>query len=85
MKKIEVKPVAKVGAKDIIYDIGPETMKLYAKYIKEGKTIAWNGPMGLFEHPRLRQGTLFIGRAIAARTKGRGALVLQVVVKPLKL
>jgi phosphoglycerate kinase len=69
--KIGLKSATKVAAKDYIYDIGPETMKLYAKFLRSAKTVFWNGPMGLLEQPQLRQGTLFIGRAIAQHTKGK--------------
>ncbi|MEI6378987.1 MAG: phosphoglycerate kinase [Candidatus Falkowbacteria bacterium] len=70
-KEITVKKAGQVGAKEYIYDIGPETMKLYARFLRSAKTIFWNGPVGLFEQPRLRQGTLFIGRTIAQHAKGR--------------
>jgi len=48
-----------------IFDIGPRTKKLFARYIKEAKTIIWNGPMGVYEDKRFAQGTDFILRAIA--------------------
>lgn len=32
-----------------IVDIGPESMKLVAPYIRDAQTILWNGPMGLYE------------------------------------
>ena len=70
-KEIAVRKAGQVGAKEYVYDIGPETMKLYAKFLRAAKTIVWNGPVGMFEQPRLRQGTLFIGRAIAQHTKGK--------------
>ena len=46
-------------------DIGPETAKLYAEVIKNAKTIVWNGPMGVFEHPPMDQGTKAVAQAIA--------------------
>ena len=30
-------------------DIGPKTIKMFAKELKGAKTVVWNGPMGVFE------------------------------------
>ena len=38
-------------------DIGPETIKRYAGYIKRARTIVWNGPLGKFEQSRFVKGT----------------------------
>jgi len=48
-----------------ILDIGPETVKAYAKVIHGAGTIVWNGPMGVFEFPRFAEGTFGIARAVA--------------------
>ena len=46
-------------------DIGPKTMELYASVIKSGKTVIWNGPMGVFENPTLAKGTISVAKAMA--------------------
>ena len=46
-------------------DIGPRTVKLYAKEIANAKTVVWNGPMGVFENPILAEGTKAIAQAMA--------------------
>ena len=46
-------------------DIGKKTMKLYAKEIKNARTIIWNGPMGVFEFKKFSKGTLAVAKAIA--------------------
>ena len=46
-------------------DIGPKTMELYASVIKSGKTVIWNGPMGVFENPTLAKGTIAVAKAMA--------------------
>ena len=46
-------------------DIGPKTVKLYAKEIANAKTVVWNGPMGVFENPVLAEGTKAVAQAMA--------------------
>ena len=46
-------------------DIGPKTAALYAKAVKEAKTVVWNGPMGVFENPKLNKGTIEVAKAMA--------------------
>jgi len=42
---------------DIGLDIGPETIKLFEKYLENSKTIFWNGPMGYYENENYQKGT----------------------------
>jgi phosphoglycerate kinase len=46
-------------------DIGPKTIELYARMIKDAKTVVWNGPMGVFEIPDFAKGTNAIADAVA--------------------
>jgi len=39
-----------------VYDIGPETIKIFKEIINEAKTIFWNGPVGMFEDKRFTEG-----------------------------
>ncbi len=48
-----------------ILDIGPKSVELFKMYLNDAKTIAWNGPLGVFEFPRFAQGTIAIARALA--------------------
>jgi len=59
-----------VKTNEYIVDIGPDTVRLYASYVKEAKTIAWNGPMGIFEVRKFSHGTVSLGRFIASRSSG---------------
>ena len=47
-------------------DIGPEAAKIYAQAIAEGKTVFWNGPMGVFEMDAFAVGTKDVALAVAA-------------------
>ena len=47
-------------------DIGPKTREAFAKILARAGTIVWNGPMGVFEQPPFREGTVAVARAIAA-------------------
>lgn len=46
-------------------DIGPRSVELFRKRIREAKTIVWNGPMGVYETPPFDRGTLAIAQAVA--------------------
>ncbi|MGW7346692.1 phosphoglycerate kinase [Streptomyces sp. NPDC054854] len=45
-------------------DIGPKTRELYASKIADAKTVFWNGPVGVFEHPAYAGGTTAIAQAL---------------------
>ncbi|MCQ2416605.1 MAG: phosphoglycerate kinase [Oscillospiraceae bacterium] len=47
-------------------DIGPKTAELFAAEAKAAKTVVWNGPMGVFENPTLKKGTVAVCEALAA-------------------
>ena len=50
---------------EAIFDIGVKTIDLYAKEIRDAKTIFANGPAGVFEDPRFAMGTEDLINAIA--------------------
>ncbi len=56
---------------EAIYDIGPQTVLLYARYIKQAKTLLWNGAMGYIEQEPYTMGTDAIARLVGSRSKGR--------------
>ncbi len=47
------------------FDIGPKTIEKFGKYIKEARTIFWNGPLGLFEVDLFARGTVEIAKRVA--------------------
>jgi phosphoglycerate kinase len=64
-----------IPASEAMLDIGPETAASYARAILAAKTVLWNGPMGVFEHPPLDHGTSSVARAMAEATR-RGATTI---------
>ena len=50
---------------DMIFDLGPETMKGITQNLKQSKTILWNGPIGVFEFDQFSKGTETLAHAIA--------------------
>jgi phosphoglycerate kinase len=49
-------------------DIGPESGELFASKLADAKTIAWNGPMGVFEFDAFAAGTRTIAQGIVDAT-----------------
>lgn len=60
-----VKKVEEVEDDDMIFDVGPETQKMFAELMQSAKTIVWNGPVGVFEFDQFAEGTKSLGLAIA--------------------
>ena len=46
-----------VSNNNMVLDIGPETIRIFSKYIKESNTIFFNGPVGVFEFDNFSYGT----------------------------
>jgi phosphoglycerate kinase len=61
----DVKPVGRVGADDMILDIGPDSAEQLAKLIAAAGTVLWNGPVGVFEFDQFGEGTRTLANAIA--------------------
>ena len=49
--------ISDIKEKDIILDIGNQTVKLFKSILEESKTIIWNGPVGMFEKEEYSNGT----------------------------
>ncbi|USE36728.1 phosphoglycerate kinase [Endozoicomonas sp. SCSIO W0465] len=60
-----IKSVDDVEDDDMIFDVGPETQKLFANVLTAAKTILWNGPVGVFEFDQFGEGTRSLSMAIA--------------------
>lgn len=60
-----VKDIADIADDDMIFDLGPKSMKNLCDAIKGAKTILWNGPVGVFEFDQFAKGTEELSKAIA--------------------
>jgi len=49
-------------------DIGPESATTFGEILRNAGTVLWNGPMGVFEDPRLAAGTRSVAQALANST-----------------
>ena len=63
--EVSVVDADKIPADMMGIDIGPKTMALFADAAKSAKTVVWNGPMGVFENPVLKKGTVAVCEALA--------------------
>ncbi len=57
--------VGSVKREEAVFDIGPETIKIFSKIIKEAKMILWSGPLGMFEEKNFENGTKEIAKNVA--------------------
>jgi phosphoglycerate kinase len=56
-------------------DIGPSSRREFAQRLAGGRTIVWNGPMGVFEVDEFAAGTREVAKAVA-EAAGRGAVAV---------
>ena len=61
----ELKKIDDVGSDDMIFDLGPKTLKNITNHLVKVSTIMWNGPLGVFEFKQFSSGTEALSRAIA--------------------
>ncbi|MER7707404.1 phosphoglycerate kinase [Kitasatospora sp. NPDC097605] len=59
-----VVPADAMPAGQLGLDIGPESRKLFAEKLADAKTVFWNGPMGVFEHPDYAGGTAAVAQGL---------------------
>ncbi|MBU1046063.1 phosphoglycerate kinase [Patescibacteria group bacterium] len=56
--------IGKIRSEEQMFDIGPESVRMFSDIIQEAKTVIWNGPLGYIEDERFSNGTLAIASAI---------------------
>jgi phosphoglycerate kinase len=52
-----------------IFDIGPGSVELFKRHVRESKMVLWNGPVGLFEKAPFDFGTISIAKDVAQLTQ----------------
>jgi phosphoglycerate kinase len=72
-------PSKVVDAKDcpddqMILDVGPKSIKIYAKQVAKCATLVWNGPLGAFEIKPFDNGTVSLARTVAEQTGAKKLL-----------
>jgi len=72
----ETVPVDAIPPDMLGLDIGPKSVALFSKHIKESNTVLWNGPMGVFEIPAFANGTFAIASALAEATRNGAVTVV---------
>jgi len=61
----KIVPSNAIPADEMGLDVGPETIKLFAKELAGAKTVVWNGPAGVFEIDEFAKGTNAICKVIS--------------------
>ena len=56
-EEYRVKDISDLEYNEMGLDIGPNTEKLFENYLKEAKIAVWNGPLGVYEFEKYKQGT----------------------------
>ncbi|MBN1518074.1 phosphoglycerate kinase [Candidatus Sumerlaeota bacterium] len=63
--KTKVVPVDQIPADMEGVDIGTQTIAQYCEYVKNAKTVVWNGPVGVFEIEDFAKGSRAIAECLA--------------------
>ncbi|MFF2077557.1 phosphoglycerate kinase [Kitasatospora sp. NPDC058162] len=64
VEDFEIVDADKIPADKEGLDIGPKTRELFASKLADAKTVFWNGPVGVFEHPTFAEGTKAVAQAL---------------------
>ena len=65
-----------IPADEAMFDVGPETVRLFGEAVRSARTVLWNGPMGVFETPPFDAGTLGIAHALADATRAGATTIV---------
>ena len=68
------KSLKDIDSKDMILDIGKNTIDLINKTIDSSNTVFWNGPAGYYENKNFSTGSLSLAKKIAENTKSKSLI-----------
>jgi phosphoglycerate kinase len=71
----EIFPFDKMSSTMMGLDCGPRSIEKFSEVVVAGKTIIWNGPMGVFEMPNFAHGTFLVAQAMVEATE-KGAVTI---------
>lgn len=69
-------PISDDLSKQKYFDIGSNSIREFAKFIREAKSIVWNGPMGKFEEEEFSEGTRGVIEAIKIAHKNGARIII---------
>jgi phosphoglycerate kinase len=74
--------ISQIPEDQMALDVGQKTLEQFERLLEPAKTIFWNGPMGVFEHPPFDRGTralaLLLSESDAVTVVGGGESVAAV-------
>ncbi|MDO5003893.1 MAG: phosphoglycerate kinase [bacterium] len=62
VKKPELRLISEIKDDEMGLDIGPNSINVFERYLKDAKTVLWNGPLGVCEFSNFKNGTFKIMR-----------------------
>lgn len=67
-----VVPADEIPSDQMGLDIGPESARAFRETIAAGRTVVWNGPMGVFEFDAFSSGTRAVAQGLTESTAAGG-------------
>ena len=60
VKNPELRLISEIKDDEMGLDIGPNSINVFERYLKDAKTVLWNGPLGVCEFSNFKNGTFKI-------------------------
>ena len=54
-EEYKVRDITEIEYNEMGLDIGPKSKELFASYLKDAKTVIWNGPLGVYEFDKYKR------------------------------
>ena len=69
--EIKRKSIEDLSLSDYIFDIGPETIKKYLKYINRNNVLLWSGLLGMVEDKKFSSASLMMAEIFCKKARGK--------------